>query len=94
MKVCICCMHRLGPDDVLETESRNMEAARTSIGLEGVRFRYYSCGRCGHDHVFLEVAPLPSETPPDREQRTAALARAAREVRVVRTTVLVVEQGV
>jgi hypothetical protein len=71
-----------------------MEAARVSVGLEGVWFRYYTCPRCGHDHVFLEVAPLPGETGCEIDNRRAALARAAREVRVLETTVLVVEHGV
>ncbi len=94
MRVCICCMHRLGPEDRLERESHDMEAARTSAGLEGVCFQYYTCGRCGHDHVFLEIAPLPGETGLELRQRKTALTQAAEEVRVVRTTVLVVEQGV
>jgi hypothetical protein len=86
-------MRRLSPQDRLEVESGRMEAARASAGLEGVCFQYYTCARCGHDHVFLEVAPLPDETDDDLRDRTTALAHAAREVRVLRTTVLVVEQG-
>jgi hypothetical protein len=93
MKVCVSCRHRLGEGDLLDAPSRRMEAARATLGLRGVCFRYYCCPRCGHDHVFLEVAPLPGETPQDFRGRAEALTSAAREVGAVRTAVLVVEQG-
>jgi hypothetical protein len=93
MRECVSCQRRLGALDLLDRECARMEAARVSLGLEGVCFRYYSCPRCGHDLVFLEVVPLPGETGPDFRGRKDALTRAVGEVRALHTTVLVVEQG-
>jgi hypothetical protein len=93
MRVCVNCLHRLGNKDLLDEESGQMEAARASLGLEGVCFRYYTCPHCGHDHVFLETFALPGETQEDLVDRREALARAVEEVRAVQTTMLVVEQG-
>jgi hypothetical protein len=94
MKVCVNCLHRLRHEDLLDRETQNMEASRTSLGLEGVCFRYYTCPRCGHDHVFLETFQLPGESRQDLLDRKEALAQTVQEVGAERTTVLVVEQGV
>jgi hypothetical protein len=91
--MCVSCHRSLGQADLLDGESQFMEAARLSMGLDGVCFRYYTCPRCGHDNVFLEVAPLPGETGEDFRGRKAALARDVQEVRALRTTILVVEQA-
>jgi hypothetical protein len=93
MRVCISCQRRLGEDDFLADTSRRMEADRISLGLEGVSFRFYSCPHCGHDHVFLEAVRLPGETRWDFQNRIEALTRAAQEIEVAETTILVVEQG-
>jgi hypothetical protein len=93
VRVCINCQRRLSDEDLLERQSERMEAARISVGLHGVCFRYYSCPRCGHDLVFLEVAALPQENDADFALRKAALIQAAQDVKARRTTVLVVEQG-
>jgi hypothetical protein len=94
MRVCLNCQRRLSHEDLLITESERMELARASVGLEGLSFRYYTCPRCGQDHVFLEVAQLPRESDQDFRRRQVTLAQAAQEVRVDRTTILVVEQGI
>jgi hypothetical protein len=94
MRVCVCCQRRLGQEDLLDRESKRMEQARVSMGLEGVRFRYYTCPRCGHDHVFLEIVPLPGETSEELHCRKKELATDVEDVRAFRTTVLVVEQGI
>jgi hypothetical protein len=93
MRVCMGCMRRLRQADLLVKESLDMEAARDSLGLEGVCFRYYTCASCGYDHVFLEVFPLPGETRQDVDCRKALLAEAAQGMIAVRTTFLVVDQG-
>jgi hypothetical protein len=91
MRVCNSCQRRLGHESLLDVQSERMEAARLSVGLEGVRFRYYTCPQCGQDHVFLEVVPLPDESCQDFVGRKAALAQIAQEVRALRTTIVVVE---
>ncbi len=71
-----------------------MEAEWISAGLEGVCFRYYSCPRCAHDHVYLELGRFADENGSDFEFRKPVLVKADQTVRALRTTVLVVEQGV
>jgi hypothetical protein len=93
MRVCINCQRRLSDNDLLERESQLMEAERISAGLVGVCFRYYRCPRCAHDH-HLEVGPLADENDSDFESRKGALVKAVQTVRALRTTVVVVEQGV
>jgi hypothetical protein len=92
MKVCVSCGRRLGERDLLGRSSQIMEAARVSAGLRGLCFRYFTCPRCGHDHVYLEVAPLPGETNQDFQARKEDLARTVQGVRALRTTILVVDR--
>jgi hypothetical protein len=92
MKWCDHCQRRLTEKDLLERESQCMEAERAALDLEGVRFRYYSCPHCGHDNLFLEIVQLPGETGQDRLCRKEALAVAAQEVKVVKSTIRVIEQ--
>ena len=94
MRTCINCQYRLGEADLLDVQSQRMEAERISVGLEGVYFRYYTCPRCSHDHVFLEVVRLRGESNHDFRGRKKALTRAAQETKAAQTTILVVEQGV
>jgi hypothetical protein len=93
MRTCVACHRSLGHADLLDSESQFMEAARLSMGLDGVCFRYYTCPRCGHDHVFLEVTALPGETGQEFQGRKEALARDLRDVTALRTSILVVAQA-
>jgi hypothetical protein len=61
--------------------------------LEGIRFHYDSCPRCGHDHVFLEMALLPGESRQDLDERKETLTRTVAEVRRYRTSIIVAERG-
>ena len=89
MLVCCACQTKLGRVDVLEEQSREMEAARRALGLEGIHFRYYCCPRCGHDNVFLVLTPLPGETHQELGERKSALAAEVGSVTAWRTTVVV-----
>ena len=93
MRKCIQCECRLGRDDLLKRESRGMEAARVSMGLDGLFFRYYSCPRCGRDHVFLEVVPLPGEAGTQFAIRKESLRQMVAEMQRYRTTFIVAEQS-
>jgi hypothetical protein len=94
MRKCIHCQNRLGPDDLLAKETRRMEVARVSMGLEGIVFRYYSCPRCGHDLVYLEMFPLPGESQQDLDVRRESLTLTVLEVRRSRTSIIVAEQSI
>jgi hypothetical protein len=93
MRKCIQCECRLGRDDLLRKESRGMEAARVSMGLDGLFFRYYCCPRCGRDHVFLEVIPLPGEAGSELAIRKESLRQMVAEIRRYRTTFVVAERS-
>lgn len=93
MRACIYCRQLLDTKDLLEMESRDMEAARNSLGLEGVLFRYYTCPRCGHDSLYLELGQLPGEIREDVERRKEAIARVIEDIQFERTSVVLVETG-
>jgi len=93
MRWCNHCQCKLTEHDLLERECQNMEAERASLDLKGVQFRYYSCPHCGHDNLFLEVVQLPGETFRDRLTRKQALTVAAQDLKVVKSTIRVVEQA-
>ena len=54
-----------------------MEAQRRALGLDGVRFLYYSCQHCGHADIFVDVHPVDGESIDDffarREELEAAI---------------------
>ena len=79
---------------MLLRENREMEEARRASGLEGLRFLYYNCPKCGHDNLFLEVAPVAGESNHEFRVRKKKLARVVHQLSVVSSTILVVEQGV
>jgi hypothetical protein len=59
------------------------------LRLEGLRFRYYSCPRCGYDDVFLDLIPLPGETMEECERRRRELAEALARRRFEQAAVVV-----
>lgn len=61
------------------------------MGLDGLLFRYYSCPRCGRDHVFLEVVPLPGEADTELASRKESLQQMVAEIQRYRTTFVVAE---
>jgi hypothetical protein len=89
MLACWECRSKLGRVDVLEEQSRQMEAARRVFDLKGLHFRYYCCSSCGHDNVFLVLIALPGETTDEMRRRRTALEMEIDGVRAWRTTVVV-----
>jgi hypothetical protein len=71
-----------------------MEAERRAKGLDTFRFRYYTCPSCGYDDVFLDVVPLPDESPEELHRRTRDLERLARKLHADRTEVIVSEVSI
>ena len=89
---CPHCHNPLAPQDLSKGTSKEMEAERRALGLEGVRFRFYTCSRCGHDDIFLDVLPLPGEGEADFRARRESLGAAVRQLHADRTVVVVVEK--
>ena len=86
---CEECRRELGNAHLLQRENRKMEAARQACGLDGVRFHYFNCPRCGHDNLFLRLAALEGETSEELDARRRVLESAIRPMKVRQTSVVV-----
>ncbi len=75
---CTHCDRPFTAQDIAKDVSKGMEAERKALGLQGVLFRYYSCPACGQDDIFVDVSPLPGESPDDFLRRRQELEVAAR----------------
>jgi MoaA/NifB/PqqE/SkfB family radical SAM enzyme len=88
MRQCEHCHRPFTPADFVKEESKNMEADRKALGLEGTRFLYYACPGCGRDTIFLDILRREGESEEDFTRRTGELEAAvgrvhAEEVRVM-----------
>ena len=77
---CARCGRAFGPEDFVKEQSRQMEADRRALGLEGVRFLYYACPACGLADVFLDLHRQPGETGEEFAERRRAMEDAVRQV--------------
>ncbi len=89
---CSNCQAVFTPSDLAREESKGMEAERKAMGLQGVLFRYYRCGHCGFEDIFVDVALLEGEAPEAFHQRRAELEAALRQIRAENTAVIVQEK--
>jgi hypothetical protein len=78
-RFCTACQREFTPADFVKEQSRGMEAERRELGLEGVRFLYYTCGQCGHDDIFVDLLQREGESSKDFETRRAALEAAIKQ---------------
>lgn len=76
---CTRCQRPFTPQDLSQTESRNMEAERKSASLDGVRFLYYCCP-CGMNDIFVDILPLPNERQADFEKRRREMETVVRHM--------------
>jgi hypothetical protein len=77
---CSHCHRPFTSQDFVKEESRGMEAERKALGLEGVRFLYYSCPACHYADIFVDVHPLADETSEEFRARRAELEAAVQEI--------------
>jgi hypothetical protein len=89
---CSECQRRFTPEDFVNEDSKNMEAERKSLGLEGVRFLYYTCPDCGHHAIFLDLHHLEGESAEQFRLRRAELERAVAEVQADDVAVVITER--
>jgi hypothetical protein len=92
MRACTRCGRAFTPHDLARDESRELEAERRAAGLRGVLFRYYDCPACGQADIFVDVAPLPEETPEDFHRRRHDLETTVRELHADQVEVVVDER--
>jgi hypothetical protein len=93
MRECRHCHRPFTPKDFVKEESKNMEADRKRLGLEGVRFLYYSCPDCKHDDIFLDVHHREGETPEEFQARRDALELAVRQTHSETVEVTITERA-
>jgi hypothetical protein len=89
---CATCRRHFTPDDFVKEESKNMEAERKALGLEGVRFLYYACPDCGKDAIFLDLHHLEGESEEAFEKRRSELESAVAGVSADHVAVVITER--
>ncbi len=92
IRVCRHCSRPFNRQDFVKEESKNMEADRKRLGLEGVRFLYYTCPACKLDDIFLDIFHLDGETPEQFQQRREGLEKAIRDTDAEKVAVTVTER--
>ena len=90
---CSHCRRKFTPQDFVKEESKGMEAERRTLGLEGVRFLYYTCPECGFADIFLDIRHLPGESDDDFHSRRGELEATAREIHAEKVDVVVSEKA-
>jgi hypothetical protein len=89
---CTHCSRPYTSQDLAREESKGMEAERKVLGLEGVLFRYYSCPQCGGADIFVDVRPLPAETPEAFCRRSDELEATVKQLHADQVGVVLTEK--
>jgi len=93
LRECSHCHRPFTAQDFVKEESRNMEADRKALGLEGVRCLYYTCPACGYADLFLDLLHRDGETTEQFEERRAGLESAVKQVHAEQVEVVLTERG-
>jgi hypothetical protein len=91
LQKCSHCQKDLTPQEWARDESEAMEAERHEQGVEGMRFRYYTCSACGRASIFVDVYPLAGESDEEFHRRWDVLEAAVQPPQDDGTAVLLVE---
>jgi hypothetical protein len=75
---CTRCRRQYTLSDLSSEETENMEAQRREAGLEGVKFLYFRCPKCGMDDIFVAILPRETEFAQDYEARRDAMEKVVR----------------
>jgi hypothetical protein len=89
---CTGCWRPFTPADFVKEDSKEMEADRKVLGLEGVRFLYYRCPYCGLDAIFIDLIRRAGESSDDFHDRRAGLESAVRQVHSENVGVVLTER--
>jgi hypothetical protein len=93
MRECEHCRRPFTPADFVKEESKNMEADRKALGLEGARFLYYSCPGCGRDAIFLDILRRDGETEEEFQRRRDELEAAVGQVQAEHVKVVLKQKS-
>ena len=89
MRQCSHCHKPLTPQELVKDISTGMELERKALGLEGVRFLYYTCSGCGYADIFVDVHAIEGEAAEQFQQRRRELDAAVRQLHAERVEVIV-----
>jgi hypothetical protein len=89
---CSHCRKAFTPQELAPEETAGMEADRKALGLQGVRFHFYTCSACGGADIFVDVLALEGESDEGFRLRRGALAAAVNEVQGDGVTAVLVER--
>jgi predicted nucleic-acid-binding Zn-ribbon protein len=92
MRACSHCQQPFKPADLDRADSKGMERERKALGLQGVRFLYYTCSGCGYADIFVDIHPLDGETPEQFQERREALEQAVRGLHGDRVEVVITQK--
>jgi hypothetical protein len=82
LRECSRCGRGFSLSDLVKEETKNMEKERRMLGVEGVRFLYFTCANCNHDEIFIDIRALPAESHQEFLKRRTDLEAAVKEVHV------------
>jgi hypothetical protein len=89
---CPSCHKALTPQELARQESREMEAQRKKMGLQGILFRYYRCSGCGYADIFVDIRRLDDESEHAFHQRCEELRTSVQELHGDHVAVVVMEK--
>jgi hypothetical protein len=92
LRECTKCGRPFTVRDFVKEESKGMEADRKALGLEGVRFLYFTCPACGQADLFIDLLALAGESEEVFRARRAGLEAAIRQVQAEDTEVVLTEK--
>jgi hypothetical protein len=75
--------------ELVTEASIGMERERKALGLEGVRFLYYTCSGCGYADIFVDVHAIEGEAAEQFQRRRQELDAAVRQLHAERVEVVV-----
>ena len=89
---CPHCHKTLTPQELARQESREMEAQRKRMGLQGILFRYYSCSGCGYADIFVDLRRLEDESEDAFQQRREEMRSTVQELHGDHVAVVLIEK--
>jgi hypothetical protein len=92
MRECSQCHRPHTAQDFVKEESKGMEAERKALGLEGVRFLYYTCPACNHAEIFVDLHPLGGESDEHYRTRRSELEAAVQELHATNVGITLTER--
>jgi hypothetical protein len=92
IRLCPHCNRQFTPQDFVKEDSREMEAERRQLGLEGVRFLTYRCPDCDYVDIFIDLHRLEGESWEEFQARRADMEKVVRDIRAQNVEMIIMEK--